>query len=120
MGPKKAFKLKLIFGTILVVVIGAAAFYFTRSDEDKQKLLDDTQRAAIVAEVEVTKARIATYKKFLAKIEEIKKSGAPAKPKYEGYDAFDYNKETEYKTSLDEQERRLGDLNARLSSAYDR
>jgi hypothetical protein len=111
----------LIVVLLLVLVAGAGAgYYFTRDDATKKQLNKDAERVAIKTEVQATKAKIETYKKFLAKIDEIKKSGAPAKPKYEGYDAFDYNKETEYKSSLDEQQRRLGDLNARLGSAYDK
>jgi hypothetical protein len=106
---------------LLVVVVGAGAgYYFTRDDASKKDLLKQGEKVALQAEVQATKTRIEMYKKFLAKIDEIKKSGAPPKAKYEGYDAFDYNKESDYKASLDEQQRRLGDLNARLGSAYDR
>jgi hypothetical protein len=109
----------LIVVLLVVIVAGAGAgYYFTRDDAEKKKLDEGMERAKIMAEVQTTKQSIAMYKKFLAKIDEIKKSGAPAKPKYEGYDAFDYNKETEYKASLDEQERRLSDLNSRLQGAY--
>ena len=76
--------------------------------------------AAIQAEMEVARRKVEMYKAFVAAIEETKKTKKPVKPKYTGYDAFDYNKESEYKASLDEQERRLGDLQARLNSAYGR
>mgnify|MGYP001085999211 CR=1 FL=1 len=55
---------------------------------------------------------------FLKLIHDAKASGT--KPKYEGYDAFDYNKESEYAASKAEQERRLSDLQTRLNSAYDK
>src|SRR4051812_19839843 len=86
----------LIVILLLVIVAGAgAAYYFTRDDATKKQINKEAERVTIMTEVQATKQRIAMYQKFLAKIDEIKKSGASPKSKYEGYDAFDYNKETE-------------------------
>jgi hypothetical protein len=113
MGPKKKQRIIVISTILILAIVGGAAFWLTRSDKEKEKL-------QIQAEMTIAKKKVEMYKSFIAAIEETKKTKVPTKPKYEGYDAFDYNKETEYRSSLDEQERRLGDLQSRLNSAYDR
>jgi hypothetical protein len=114
---RKTTRLVLI-AVVLLAVVGAAGFYFTRDEKTQAKLADTARREAIKAEIQTTKATIKKYDEFLKFIRDSKASGT--KPKYQGYDGFSYDKESEYEAAKDEQERRLADLQKRLDSAYDR
>jgi predicted deacetylase len=103
---------------LLLAVAAGVAYFITRDKKTQEKLADTARREAIKAEIETTKATIKKYDQFLKLIRDAKASGT--KPKYEGYDAFDYSKESEYAAAKAEQERRLSDLQARLNSAYDK
>ena len=108
----------LLIALLLLAIAGGAGYFFTRDKKAQEQITDATRRAAIVAEIETTKATIKKYDEFLKFIREAKASGK--KPEYKGYDGFSYDKESEYASAKDEQERRLSDLQARLNSAYDK
>jgi hypothetical protein len=110
----------LIFLLLVIVAVGGAAgYYFTRSPEEQRKLLESGEQAALQAQIAAEQKSLEMYKAFLAKIAEAKKSGV-SQEKYEGYDAFSYDKEADYEKAVEESERRLNDLQARLNKAYDR
>jgi len=108
----------VIVAVVLLAIVGAAGFFFTRDEKTQEKLADSAERTAIQAQIQTTKALIKKYDEFLKVIRDAKKSGT--KPKYQGYDGFSYDKESEYQAAKDEQERRLADLQKRLDGAYDR
>jgi len=117
---KKTNPLVIVVGLAAFVVAAGGGYYLTRSDEEKKSIIDVAERAKLMAEVEVTKQRIAVYKAYV-KACEAAKSGVKAEPPtYEGYDAFSYNDEGKYRTELGAQEARLGDLNGRLGSAFNK
>jgi hypothetical protein len=104
---------------ILIAIVGTAAWFFTRDPQTQRQLLDQGERAGLVAKIEAEKATLAMYQGYLVKIDEWKKSGV-SQENYQGYDAFSYDKEADYVKAAQESERRLGDLQSRLNSAYDR
>jgi len=111
----------LMVMVFLLIIGGAgAAYYLTRSDEERKSLDATAEKAKLLAEVQVTKQRITMYKAFVKACDEAKKGLKSDPPKYEGYDAFSYSDEGKYRSELDAQEARLGDLNARLGSAFNK
>jgi hypothetical protein len=116
----RAKPVKLIFFLLVIVAIGGgAAYFFTRSPEEQRQMLESGEKAALEAKIEAEKVFLATQKKLLAELAEAKKSGV-SQENYKGYDASAYDKEADYQKAVEESEKRLNDLQARLNKVYDK
>ena len=116
---------------VLVVVLGALAggglWLHQRPDQMKkvtdevndvkahpQQAEDDAKKAALKAEIELTNKKLYYLNLYLKACRDHK----PPEHQWEGYDAFSYQKEGDYKVQQEEQEQRLKDLQARLNTEY--